>query len=177
MKEIIMFLKYMLQVALLTIALTTLNAQEPPTPQEVANTVSNLWVGEDLAGLNSYVTNLYVGHSDYVPAILASSFHDSIYLGKFSQSTNKLARVNAVITNNPAGFTTEFKDFLAELRSETKREIDLHARMGTSPDALQSNASPSTVRSVWGTTLLPQINILFYAPATNAPCETGSGLD
>ena len=144
------------------------SAQEPP-PSEVANTVSNLWMSQDFTGLNSYITNLYATASNYVPAILASVFHDSIYLGKLPQATNKLARVQGCVTNNPQGFTVEFKDLLGELQSETKREVELHDRMGTSPTALESNASPQTVRSTWGTTLLPQINILFYAPNTNAP--------
>ena len=143
-------------------------AQDPP-PSDVANTVSNLWISQDFSELNSYITNLYATSSNYVSAILASAFHDSIYLGKLSQATNKLARVQGCVTNNPQGFTVEFKDLLGELQSETKKEIDLHDRMGTSPAALESNASPQTVRSAWGTDLLPQINILFYAPATNAP--------
>ena len=154
--------------AVLLFTTANLHAQEPP-PSEVANTVSNLWISQDFTVLNSYVTNLYASASNYVPAILASVFHDSIYLGKLSQATNKLARVQGGVTNNPQGFTVEFKDLLGELQSETKREVELHARMGTSPAALESNASPQTVRSTWGTTLLPQINILFYAPGTNAP--------
>lgn len=143
-------------------------AQDPP-PSEVANTVSNLWISQDFTGLTTYVTNLYANASNYVPAILASVFHDSIYLGKLAEATNKLARVQACVAGNPNGFTVEFKDFLSELASETKEEIDMHAARGRSPETVQSNASPQTVRSTWGTDLLPQINILFYAPATNAP--------
>ena len=154
---------------LLLFAWTNIMAQEPPTPSEVANSVSNLWIGQDFSGLNSYVTNLYATYSNYVPAILAASFHDGIYLGKMSQATSKLARVQGCITNNPQGFSVEFKDLLGELQSEMKREIDLHVRMGTSPQTLESNASPQIVRSTWGTELLPQINILYYTPATNAP--------
>jgi len=148
---------------------TGLLANDPPTAQEVATTVSNLWIAQEFVELESYVTNLYATYSNYVPAILASVFHDSIYLGKLSSAANKLARVQAAVDRDPEGFTAEFKDFLTELISETQRESDMHTRMGTTPEALQSNASPQTVRSVWGTTLLPQINILFYAPATNAP--------
>lgn len=154
--------------ALLLVMTAELLAQEPP-PSEVANTVSNLWISQDFSGLNSYITNLYTTASNYVPAILASVFHDSIYLGKLSQATNKIARVQGCVANNPQGFTLEFKDLLSELQSETQREVDLHGRMGTPPAALESNASPQTVRSTWGATLLPQINILFYTPATNAP--------
>lgn len=143
-------------------------AQDPP-PLEVANTVSNLWISQDFTGLNTYITNLYASASNYVPAILASVFHDSIYLGKLSQAMNKLARVQDSVTNSHQGFTVEFKDLLSELQSETKREMDLHDRMGTSTSALESNASPQTVRNTWGTNLLPQIKILFFAPAINAP--------
>lgn len=156
-------------IVLLIITIASLPAQEPPTPQEVANTVSNYWISQDFTNLNSYITNLYTAHSNYVPAILASVFHDCAYLGNLSQATNKLARVQAGVTNNPQGFSVEFKGFLSELAFETKGEIDMHAARGRSPETVQSNASPQTVRSVWGQTLLPYINILFYAPATNAP--------
>ncbi len=158
-----------ISVAFFLLVTGSLFAQEPPTPSEVANTVSNLWISQDFTGLNSYVTNLYASTSNYVPAILASVFHDSIYLGKLSQATSKLARVQGCVVSNPQGFTVEFKDFLSELASETKEEIDMHAARGRTPETVQSNASAQTVRSVWGTDSLPQINILFYAPATNAP--------
>jgi len=143
-------------------------AEEPP-PGEVADAVSNLWITQDLTGLATYVTNLYASTPNYVPAILASVFHDSIYLGKLSEATNKLARVQACVDSDPDGFTVEFKDYLLELASETKEEIDMHEARGRSPEIVQQNASAQTVRDVWGTNLLPQINILFYAPATNTP--------
>ncbi|MGI6495053.1 MAG: hypothetical protein ACOX5G_03015 [Kiritimatiellia bacterium] len=153
----------------LLFALANAMAQKPPEPIEVANSVSNLWMAQDFSGMSTYVSNLYNTCSNYVPAILAASFHDGVYLGKLSQAFDKLARVRGCVTNNPQSFTVEFRDLLGELQSETKREIDLHARMGTSPQALESNASPQTVRSLWGTELLPEINILYYAPATNVP--------
>ena len=147
----------------------TLFAQELPTPSTVANTVTNLWICQNFTGLNSYVTNLYASAPNYAPAILASIFHDIIFLGKMSRATDKIARVQRCVANNPQGYTKEFKDLLGELQSETKREVAIHNRMGTSSVALESNASPHAVRSTWGTMLPPQINILFYAPATNVP--------
>ena len=155
--------------ALPLVSLTTIMAQEPPTPLEVANSVSNLWIGQNFSGMNTYVTNLYNTYSNYMPAILAASFHDGVYLGKMSQAFDKLARVQGCVTNNPQNFTIEFRDLLNELRSELRREIDLHDRMGTSPQALEANASPQTIRSLWGAELLPEIFILYYTPATNVP--------
>jgi hypothetical protein len=157
-----------LSCAVLLHVCTNVPAQASP-PSVVANTVSNLWISQDFSGLNSYITNLYVISSNYVPAILASAFHDCIYLGRLSQATNKIARLQDCVRNRPQDFTVAFKDLLDELRSETTREVELHARMGTTPGSLETHASPQAVRSAWGTTLLPQINILFYAPATNAP--------
>jgi hypothetical protein len=159
----------MLQVILCFIAQTSLNAQEPPTPQEVANTVSNYWIGQDFTNLSSYVTNLYVTHSNYFPAILAASFHDYIFFGKLADATNKLNRVQQVVNSNPSNFPSEFKTLMEELTATMTWEIDLHSRKGRSPETVQSNASPQAVRSVSGATLLPNINILFYTPATNAP--------
>ncbi len=144
------------------------SAQTPP-PQDTANTVSTLWLSQDFSELNSYITDLYATYPNYIPVILASVFHDCIFLGKLSQASEKIAIVQTCITNNPQGFTVKFKDLLSELQSETKREVELHNRMGTSPAALEANASPQRVRTTWGTTLLPQINILFFAPAANTP--------
>ena len=155
--------------ALPLVALTNMMAQEPPTPLEVANSVSNLWIGQNFSGMNTYVTNLYNTYSNYMPAILAASFHDGVYLGKMSQAFDKLARVQGCVTNNPQNFTIEFIYLLNEFRSELRREIDLHDRMGTSPQALEANASPQTIRSLWGDELLPEIFIIYYTPAKNVP--------
>lgn len=140
-----------------------------PTPEEVANTVSNLWSSQEFDQLGSYITNLYASFTNYVPSLLAASFHDSTYLGMLSGSTAKLARVASAVNANTNDYTFEFRELLTELVDMTAREIALHARMGTSNAALQSNASPQAVYSAWDGLTLPQINILFYAPATNAP--------
>lgn len=142
-------------------------AQTPP-PQDIAQTVSTLWLSQNFPELNSYITNLYASYPTYVPAILASAFHDCVFLGKLSCASDKFTRVQGGM-NNQQDVTVEFKDLLSELQSDTKREMKLHSRMGTSPTALEANASPQTVRIVWGTTLLPHINILFFAPAKNTP--------
>ena len=144
-------------------------ADDPPTPSDVANTVSNLWAGSDLTGLSNYITNLYSSSSNYVPSILAQVFYDCAFLGKLEDSVIKLDKIQALIDSDADSFSIEFKDLLSELRNHTQREINLHQRKGISSEALQSNASPETVRSVWGDQMLPHIYILFYAPATNAP--------
>ncbi len=150
------------------IARMSLNAQEP-TPQEVANTVSNYWIVQDFTNLNSYVTNLYATYSNYFPAILAASFHDYVFSGKLADATNKLYRIQQVVNSNPSNFPAEFRTLTEELNTTLKWEIDLHSRKGRTPETVQSNASPQAVRSALGATLLPNIDILFYTPATNAP--------
>lgn len=144
-------------------------AQEPPPPSQVAATVSNLWGAQDFTGLASYVTALHVSHPNYIPAILASAFHDVIYLGRFPDAIGKLTRVQQYALANPNGITKEFTDFLGELQSDTVREKDLHANKGTTPEMLSANASPQRVRGTWGTTLPPQIGILQCAPAAIIP--------
>jgi hypothetical protein len=139
---------------------------QTPSPQDIAQTVSTLWLSQNFPELNSYIINLYASYPTYVPAVLASAFHDCVFLGKLSCALDKFTRVHGDM-NNQQDVTVEFKDLLSELQSETKREIKLHDRMGISPAALEANASPQTVRTVWGTKLPPHINILFYAPAKN----------
>ncbi len=143
-------------------------AEEPPTPIEVANTVSNLWMASAFRDLAYYITNLYATYSNYVPAILAASFHDVIYQGKLGEATNKLNRVQALVRSSPEAFSDIFKDMLSGLIDELSGEIALHAAMGTPPSEVESNASPSAVRSA-SDHLDRDIMILFFAPATNAP--------
>ena len=138
-----------------------LRAQEPPTPQEVANIISNYWVNQNFTNMNSYITNLYASYSNYMPAILSASFHDYIFLGKLTDATNKLCRVQQAINSNPSNFSSDFKVTMDELNATMKWEIDLHSRKGRSPEAIQSNASPQAVQNAAGTALLPNINILF----------------
>lgn len=156
-------------IVLLTTATTNLPAQEPPTPQEVANTISNYWINQNFTNMNSYITNLYASYSNYMPAVLSASFHDYIFLGKLTDATNKLYRVQQAINSNPSNFPSDFKVTMEELNATMKWEIDLHARKGRSPETVQSNASPQAVRNATGAALLQNINILFYTPATNAP--------
>lgn len=58
---------------------------------------------------------------------------------------------------------------LGEIRNEMKESIEMHIQMGQTPQSLETNASAQVVREVWGTELLPHINIIYFAPATNAP--------
>ena len=142
-----------------------------PTPQDVANTVSNYWMNQEFTNLTSYVTNLYVSHSNYFPAILASEFHDYIFLGKIADASNKLERIYVCITNSPPqSFSKNFTGKLNQLFHDTKEIMKYQmVDKGRSLLTLQSNASPSVVRGTWGTELPPEIEILFYTPATNAP--------
>ena len=155
-------------IILLKIMITDLYAQEPPTPLEIANTISNYWTGSNFNALGSYITNLYASYSNYVPAILADSFYDVVYQGKLSEATNKLYRVQALVSSSPGSYSNLFKNMLSGLIDDVSEEITLHGSMGTTPSQLESNASPSAVRSA-SSRLDRDILILFSAPATNAP--------
>lgn len=163
------FHHHLMTLLLLTIfSGNTTYSDDPPTPIEVANTVSNLWINSDFGALTSYITNLYSAHSNYVPAILASSFHDVIFRGRLSDATNKLYRVQSLISAAPENYSDPFKDIFDGLNNDVSDELLLHVSMGTTQSQLESNASPSSVRNA-SSRLDRDIMILFYAPATNAP--------
>ncbi len=151
-------------------ATSQLFADEPPSPVDVANTASNLWMSSNLTGLAEYTTNLYASYPYYVPAILLSSFHEGIFKGDLSAMTTKQYRVQEFVNFAPSNYTEEFTGLLAELRSEIDREINLHRKMGISESQLRSNASPAAVRAV-GDIMPPEIFLLYYSPATNLPEE------
>ncbi|HBA85906.1 MAG TPA: hypothetical protein DCZ95_17620 [Verrucomicrobia bacterium] len=156
-------------VALMIIGQVGLLFADPPSPQEVASTVSNLWIGQEFVPLGSYITNLYMAYSSYMPAILSSSFHDYIFLGELASASNKLNVVKQAIDSNPLGFPEAFKARFNDCFSSLQWEIALHERKGRTPETVRSNAFPSTIRNAWGMQLPPAIDILFYTPATNAP--------
>ena len=153
-------------IAVSIMATSQLFAEEPPSPADVANTASNLWMSSNLTGLAEYTTNLYASYPNYVPAIILSAFHDGIFKGDLSAMTTKQYRVQEFVNFAPSNYTEEFTDLLAELRSETDREINLHRKMGISESQLRSNASPAAVRAV-GDIMPPHIFLLYYSPATN----------
>lgn len=160
---------YLIVCAFASSALFTVDAvaNEPPSPQQIFTTVKNHWLKQEIAQLDTYIDNLYNGHSKYVPAILAASFRDHIYLGKLSAASSKLFTVLQLVNSDEDMFENNFKDLLSEQYSALVSEINMHARHETTPAMLESNADANTVRNTWGTTLLPGINLLFYAPATN----------
>ena len=63
-----------------------LGGQSPPSPSEVANEVNSKWLSRDFNDLDYYITTLYSSFPNYIPAILASSFHDFIYEGHLSDA-------------------------------------------------------------------------------------------
>ena len=161
---------------LLVACLLTLSFQvysdDPPVPSIVANTISNYWAGSQLDELGTYITNLYTSYSNYVPAVLAKSFYDGIYLGDLAEEKAKLEEVQTFVNSNADSIDDDFEELLQELIAMLSEEINMHQSMGTSEDTLKSNASPANARSSWGDRILPPVYILFYAPAitiTNAP--------
>ena len=61
--------KVIATVTIVCLLFVTGRAVSQPTPQDVANTVSNYWINQEFSNLTSYVTNLYVSYSNYFPAI------------------------------------------------------------------------------------------------------------
>ena len=151
------------------IALFTMDAVagETPSPQQIYNTVSNHWLEKEISQLDNYIENLYTTHPEYLPAILAASFRDYIYLGKLSDAKQKLLAVHQLVNSNEDNFETNFKNLLSQQISSLKSEIDMHARHNTTPEMLESNADAQVVRNTWGTKILPGMKLLLYAPETN----------
>lgn len=160
----------MLVLSFFAVYLPIASAQtNPPSPGDIANTVSNMWMSSQINDLGAYITNLYGAYSNYVPAILASSFYDYIYRGDLRSASNKLWIIEHSVTNNLVSYTNQFPEKLSIVRRNLDEEIAMHQSMGITDQQLQSNASPQTIRSEAGTLMLPAMYILFCAPATNAP--------
>jgi len=147
---------------------SNLHAQMPPSSEEVANTVSNLWMQRDFTGMSNFVTNLYMAYSNYVPAIMASAFHDHYFCGDIATSTNKLVRVRDGATNWPSGYAHAFLDVLGSRINWAVDESRFFEERGVSEAQQKQNASPQAVREYVGDHRLPiPIYYLFWAPNTN----------
>ena len=145
-------------------------AQSLPPPAVVANTVSNLWHTRNMAELSVYATNLYSGATNYVPAILASVFHDSVFRGDIQPAISNLVRIQNYANHAPQEFTENFKRALAESIEISIDELNMHAERGRTPQMLRENASPQALRDEWdGGEPLPFISILFEAPPITLP--------
>ena len=144
--------------------------QSLPPPVVVANTVSNLWHTRNMAELSVYATNLYSGATNYVPAILVSVFHDSIFTGDIQPAISNLVRIQNHVTHTPQSFTESFRRSLAEAIGISTKELSRHAEWGHTPQMLRENASPQILRDEWdGGPPLPFISILFEAPPITLP--------
>lgn len=143
-------------------------ADGPPPPAEVANTVSNLWISSQIAELGAYIESMYASHPDYVPALLAASFFDTVYRGRLSDASNKLDRVQRAVAESPESFSEAFRVLLSGVIQDMSDEIEMHRSMNTSEETLESNAAPATVRAACDY-INRDLMILFYAPETNAP--------
>jgi len=147
---------------------SNLHAQMPPSSEEVANTVSNLWMQRDFTGMSNFVTNLYMAHSNYVPAIMASAFHDHCFSGDIAKATNKLVIVRDCATNWPSGYAHAFLDVLGSRINWAVGESRLALKRGISETQHKQNADPQALRDYVGDDRLPMaIYYLFWAPNTN----------
>jgi hypothetical protein len=157
----------MLVAALLLPGITGLS-QNPPQPLEIANTVSNLWFSNNLAGLSAYATSLYSGTAtNYLPAIMVSMFHDRVFTGKPLTASNKIGRVASHIETTPQSFPDGFKHFVSVLTDMTNRPAGRALTQGINPDAIP--VTPQILRDNMGGFMIPDIAVLYEIPALSLP--------
>lgn len=156
-------MKFILRYLVLFLLAVSLLSANPPTSSEVSSQVSSLWQSSQIAQLDVYITDLFTQNPNYVPAIVAASFHDAVFEGKLTSAKSKLESIKLDGASNPNKYTGEFLAAIDGLIIELEHEIAMHTRHGTSNAELESNASASDVRSAWGTTILPQIRVLEIA--------------
>jgi hypothetical protein len=157
----------MLVVALLLSGITGLS-QNPPQPLEIANTVSNLWFSNNLAGLSVYATGLYsAATTNYLPAIMVSMFHDRVFAGKLLTASNKIGRVASHIETTPQSFSDGFKHFISVLTDMTSRPVGRALAQGVNPDAIP--VTPQLLRDNMGDFMIPDIAVLYETPALSLP--------
>jgi hypothetical protein len=154
-------LKYLIIFFLLLNALFA----QTPTPAEISSQVSSYWQSSQIAQLDQYLTTLLSENSNYVPALVASSFHDAIFQGKLVSAKQKLQSIKSDADANAGKYNDEFITAVEGLIQELDHEIAMHARHGTTDATLESRASAMAVRNAWGSDIPPLILIIQIADA------------
>jgi hypothetical protein len=134
--------------------------EHPPLPSEVANTVNSKWLARDFNDLDSYITNLYSSFPNYIPAILASSFHDFIYEGHLSDAMQKFNQVKQWVEQNPGVVSEDFISQMFVLEWMLQSEIDMYERYDVNESELQPD--PNAVRDLCEEVPFPPIDVLEY---------------
>jgi hypothetical protein len=137
-----------------------LDGQSPPSPSEVSSVVNSKWLAGDFNDLDSYITGLYSSFPNYIPAILAASFHDAVYEGHLSDAMQKVNQVKQWVTQNPVGINEDFTFQLSMVEWGLQSEIDAYTRHNISEAQLQPD--PNAVRDACGQDPFPPIKILEY---------------
>lgn len=115
--------------------------------------------------LDQYLTTLISENSNYVPALVASSFHDAIFKGKLTSAKQKLESIKNDAVANAEKYDEKFIGGIRGLIDELAHEIAMHTRQGTTDADLEAKASAQAVRNTWGSDFPPQILIIQIADA------------
>ena len=142
-------------------------AQTTPSPEEIHNTVTNFWYGDNLQGFTSYTTNLYAGAStNYVAPTLLSAFHDYVFLGELVSASNKYARVHAKTLTSPDSFSNLFKGMLLMALESVGGDIKRYNDVNKPLNDAKTLAAPQEIRD--GTSnpplAFPHLTIINHSP-------------
>ncbi len=146
------------------LSVNALSAQAP-TPTAISSQVTSYWQSSQITQLDQYLTTLISQNSNYVPALIASSFHDAIFKGKLASAKQKLESIKNDAAANAGKYNDEFISAVEGLIEELDHEIAMHSRRGTSDVTLEAKASALAVRNAWGSYIPPQILIIQIADA------------
>jgi len=132
----------------------------PPSPSGVSSMVNSKWQASEFSELETYITNLYSSFPDYIPAKLASIFHDVVYEGHLSDAMQKANQVKQWVEQNPEGISDDFNWWFEIIEFGIQSEIDVYTQKGISEEQLQPD--PAEVKAACGEDPFPLIKILEY---------------
>ena len=145
------------------------SAVERPSPEAFSEEIGLFWYEEKYEELEARVDEVYGAHPDFIPAIIAASFVDGVFLGRIYDSREKLILVKEHIDEDPEEFDHIFVLGVNALMEMADREIETQEAAGRTPEELEENASPAAVREAFGPALIPFVSVLAFAPDTEIP--------
>ncbi len=138
-----------------------------PTYQEIADTMTNLWIKKDFTTLESHCNNLYSDYPNYVPVLVAYAWYCSMFHGDLNNMKKALFPVICDIEAHTTLYTPMFKSMVKTEYNFLLKDIKAYQRWGITPQG-----DPNLIRQKYGEKINRLLESLFHAPNRDIPIPT-----
>jgi len=162
-------------IILLMMSSLFLYSKETPSPEVIANTISNYWMNSEFDSLKGYITNLYNSNTNYVPAIMSSIIYDRIVIYNEEGVKNKLNYLKQDLSKNSANYNDLYIGSIQFIERETHELVRLTEKsekkgikcISNLTDPLFINSNLKDMRKDTGDLLPLYFQLLYLMPSNH----------